>query len=156
MVEITVQCQEIESPPWISRVEPFIRRVLDKAGLAEGAMSLVFCGDAFMIPLNEGYRGKKGSTDVLSFTDEAALEAAEEPAVYGDIILSLDQLQENSREFGVSREEEMKRLIIHGILHLAGEDHASLEETEPMLLHQERLLEEIAGYTVTERHETDC
>ncbi len=155
MVEVSVSCYGMEPPGWLPRVEPFIRKVLHSAGIRGGEMALVFCRDSFMIPLNEQYRKKKGSTDVLSFTDDEALASASEPSVQGDIILSLDQVAENSREFRVPRGEELKRLVIHGILHLAGEDHATLEPEEPMLRHQEDLLNRLKDEPLMESDETD-
>jgi probable rRNA maturation factor len=63
----------------------------------------------------------------------------------GDIVISLESLAENSGYFHVSQDEELRRLLIHGILHLDGYDHDTNEGTEPMLQLQERLLAELAG-----------
>jgi probable rRNA maturation factor len=66
-----------------------------------------------------------------------------EPYLPGDIVISLDALRENAGFFKVSEDEELRRLIIHGILHLAGNDHASNDPGEPMLVKQENILETI-------------
>jgi probable rRNA maturation factor len=70
---------------------------------------------------------------------------AGEPAG-GDIVISLETLAENCRVFGVDMDEELRRLLIHGILHLSGLDHATLAPDEPMLALQERLLAELGGW----------
>jgi probable rRNA maturation factor len=58
----------------------------------------------------------------------------------GDIVISLDTLRENARYFQIPEDEELRRLIIHGILHLDGMDHNSTSATEPMLVLQEEIL----------------
>jgi len=61
----------------------------------------------------------------------------------GDIIISLDSVYENAKYFVVNKEEELKRVIIHGILHLKGYDHATNEKDEEMLIFQEEILKRI-------------
>ncbi|MDR2182110.1 MAG: rRNA maturation RNase YbeY, partial [Treponema sp.] len=63
----------------------------------------------------------------------------------GDIVISLDALAENAVFFDVSPEDELRRLLIHGILHLTGMDHATNEMAEPMLQKQEALLGELSA-----------
>jgi probable rRNA maturation factor len=63
----------------------------------------------------------------------------------GDIVISLPALARNAGEFSVSQDEEMRRLIIHGILHLSGLDHADNDPAQPMLQEQERILASIKG-----------
>jgi probable rRNA maturation factor len=67
-----------------------------------------------------------------------------------DIVISLDTLKENARRFNVSEDEELRRLLIHGILHLDGMDHKTNEETEPMLLLQEEIITEFAEERIME------
>jgi probable rRNA maturation factor len=98
-----------------------------------------------MQSLNSRYRGLDEPTDVLSFS---LGERSGDRYVPGDIVVSLDMLEENSRYFGVSRDEELRRLLIHGILHLDGMDHKGTGPgsfggfpEEPMLKKQEEILE---------------
>ena len=58
----------------------------------------------------------------------------------GDIVISLDSLKKNCSDFEVSEDEELKRLLIHGILHLAGYDHSDNSPEQEMLKLQERIL----------------
>jgi probable rRNA maturation factor len=62
--------------------------------------------------------------------------------VAGDIAISMDTMSRNAREFGVTEDEELKRLLVHGILHCAGMDHGS-RKGRGMLALQERLLNEL-------------
>lgn len=144
--EIEVICEEIEEPGWIDRVKPFIRRVLDLQEYRNWILSLVFCNDEYMRHLNRDFRDKDSATDVLSFTQvEDPSEIPEDGTFYaGDIVISLDTLAENARYFEVNEEEELKRLIIHGILHLGGLDHSDNSPEQEMLILQERILTDLA------------
>lgn len=125
--------------------ETFALAALERLGKGNWDLSLLFCDDAFIRVLNRDYRGKDEATDVLSFEQGADYRSpeGEERVLAGDIVVSLETLERNARDFGVSRGEELRRLVLHGILHLSGMDHADNEPTQPMLLLQERLLAEL-------------
>jgi probable rRNA maturation factor len=65
-------------------------------------------------------------------------------SIIGDMIISLDMLGETSKEFSVPQEEELKRLLIHGVLHLSGRDHKGGDSRQPMLMQQEDICRELA------------
>lgn len=152
-VEVTIE--GVESPPWLNTAAQFCVIVLDALRIDGWEVSLLLCDDSFIHELNRQYRGKDEPTDVLSFaayadnqekgfsspTDYATITA-------GDVVVSLDTLKRNSQEFGVSENEELKRLLIHGILHLTGMDHASNSPNEEMLRIQEELMKQMAGETI--------
>jgi probable rRNA maturation factor len=92
-----------------------------------------------MISLNRRYRGRNAATDVLSFPED---EGQKEEPVRGDIAISLPALSRNAAAFDVSENEEMKRLLVHGLLHLAGMDHGR-GKSGKMLSLQETLLEKL-------------
>jgi probable rRNA maturation factor len=104
------------------------------------------CGDKTIMALNTQYRNRAEATDVLSFALGA--ESPQEDGVRflpGDIVISLDTLRENAHYFRTSEEEELRRLVIHGILHLDGMDHRTNDDTEPMIALQEDLLKTFKG-----------
>ena len=105
-------------------------------------ISLLFCDDAFIQNLNKQYRDIDSPTDVLSFEqgDEYFDDAGETRFMAGDIVISLDSLRFNAEEFNVEINEELKRLIVHGILHLNGMDHSDNSPEQEMLKFQEELL----------------
>jgi probable rRNA maturation factor len=120
--------------------------VLDRLGLDGWDLAAVFCGDAYIRGLNARFRGKDEATDVLSFSlGETVEENGETRYLPGDIVISLETLTENAGYFQVSPDEELRRLLIHGILHLNGMDHATNADIEPMLALQEALLSELSG-----------
>jgi probable rRNA maturation factor len=139
----------LELPAWADGAARFALRVCGALGCERWDVSLVFCTDAFIRDLNLRYRGRDEATDVLSFPQDGVPSAdgtlkAGEPAG-GDIVISLETLAENCRVFGVDMDEELRRLLIHGILHLSGLDHATLVPDEPMLALQERLLKQMSN-----------
>ncbi len=132
----------IEEPSWLPRAESFALKALEALGLDGWDLSIAFCGDRYIKELNGRYRGKDEPTDVLSFEQGERFEDPElgERFLAGDVIVSLDTLEANAAYFGVPRGEELKRLVVHGILHLSGRDHPDNDPGREMLALQERLL----------------
>lgn len=123
----------------------FLQVIIDDHLNGNYNMNLVISDDEEITLLNEGYRGKEGPTDVLSFCQ---LESEDFPQPedcrieLGDVILSIERAEEQARENGISVEEETARLTIHGTLHVLGYDHeGSEEEAEEMFLLQDEYLE---------------
>jgi probable rRNA maturation factor len=139
MNRIEISVDGVEPPLWPEKISAFAEAVLEKLGKTNWDLSLLFCGDEVIRKLNKQYRNKDEATDVLSFI---LGESDGERFLPGDIAISLDTVKENALNFGVSPEEELNRLLIHGILHLGGMDHASNDAEEPMLVLQEKLLKE--------------
>jgi probable rRNA maturation factor len=145
MNRVEVSAGEVPLPPWAEASARFAQRALGKLGRDNWDLSILYCGDPFIKELNARYRGRDEATDILSFLQGPEFtEAGEGLCPAGDIVISLDTLAENAGFFGVSMDEELRRLLIHGILHLDGMDHASNEKTEPMLRLQEEILISLA------------
>jgi probable rRNA maturation factor len=148
MNRVAVGAEEVPPPAWEKKAGDFALRVLEKLGRDGWDLSLLFCGDRYIQTLNARYRDRDEPTDVLSFAlgetlaDEGGGESRYLP---GDIVISLESLAENAARFGVSEDEELRRLLVHGILHLDGLDHGTNENTEPMLQLQEKILASLAG-----------
>ena len=107
--------------------------------------------------LNSQYRNIDSPTDILSFENGSKYTDDEgEWLQAGDIAISLDTLPKNAEYFGVSENEELKRLLIHGVLHLNGYDHGEehiepdKEPTDEMLVLQEKILHELDEVVLVE------
>ncbi|MEI8092731.1 MAG: rRNA maturation RNase YbeY [Spirochaetales bacterium] len=146
--ELEVFLDGVEAP-WIEAYHQFLLQALEAVGARDHEVSVTLCTDPVIRALNRQWRGKDEATDVLSFeadpeVDPLALSpesrAPRSQGCYGDLVISMDTLHANSAYFSVNWEEELKRVSVHGFLHLMGWDHASNEESEPMLRLQERLL----------------
>lgn len=109
-------------------------------------LSLVITGDEQIRALNRTYRGIDAPTDVLSFaTDEGFFVEPDAPLYLGDILISYPRATEQATEYGHSTQAEVDLLVIHGVLHLLGYDHATEEEERQMWELQERALQELAS-----------
>ena len=84
--------------------------------------SVAFVSDRRMKELNKFFRGKDSTTDVLSFPHETD-EFEPDSKNLGDIVISAEQAQKQAEENGLTLENEIKQLILHGLLHLCGYDH---------------------------------
>ncbi|MDR0306577.1 MAG: rRNA maturation RNase YbeY [Chitinispirillales bacterium] len=92
---------------------------------------LILCSDYFIRKLNRQYRGKDKPTDVLSFefSDQDLL---------GEIYISLQRAKTQARSYGLTYDEELKRLLVHGLLHLMGYDHIKSKDRAVMEEREER------------------
>jgi probable rRNA maturation factor len=147
MNRVMIRGEQMPGPAWAPRAAGFCKKALRKLSLDNFELSVVFCNNDFIRSLNKRFRGKDEPTDILSFPqgEVPVLPGGGEGArVIGDMVISLDMLRANGRDFSVPEEEELKRLLVHGILHLAGRDHTSSGPEEPMLILQEEILQELS------------
>lgn len=111
------------------RIRETVSRVLKEFGVTEGvAVSLRIVGDRKMRQLNEGYRDKKGTTDVLSFPTESKGNKGigfvyPEKAAFplGDIVISYPQARMQAAEGNLFVDDEIEALVVHGVKSLLGE-----------------------------------
>jgi probable rRNA maturation factor len=120
-------------------VPPFCRKTLRAIGAEGWDVAILFCDDGTIARLNGKYRGKNRPTDVLSFP-----RSRERGIVTGDIAISCDSLSRNAEAYGASEDSELRRLLIHGLLHLAGMDHGR-GKGRGMLALQERIADRLDG-----------
>ncbi|HLV87449.1 MAG TPA: rRNA maturation RNase YbeY [Candidatus Sulfotelmatobacter sp.] len=106
-----------------SALERFVREARSAAGLKDRANVLLTSSSAVRA-LNRRFRGHDKETDVLSFPAPALERTSRRrPALAGDIAISVDIAAKNAARLGHSPAQEVKVLVLHGILHLAGFDH---------------------------------
>ena len=104
------------------------RRVLRGEG-GEMDVSLVFADDSRLRALNQEYRNLDRTTDVLSFNIPGVPDVV---AASGELYISLPQARKQARKYRHTLEFELKRLVVHGVLHLLGHDHKNVDETRRM------------------------
>lgn len=95
-------------------------RALEVLGLSKAELSIALVSDAQIRRLNKLYRNKDKPTDVLSFPIGEKVNGW---LILGDIVISVDTAKRQAQELGYSLEEELKRLLVHGLVHLLGYDH---------------------------------
>ena len=106
------------------RWREFAERAL--SSVSEGAgkdATVAFVSDRAMRRLNRRFRGKSGTTDVLSFPAGAEEWERAEGERLGDVVVSVEQAARQAEEHGLTFENEVEQLILHGLLHLCGYDH---------------------------------
>ncbi len=119
------------------RLAALTRRVL-KGELASGkSINIVYCSDRRISELNRRFRGRNRITDVLAFE----LMDTEEPDFLGEIYINLRQARRQAKEHKASYEKEVKRLTVHGVLHLLGFNDETKREFKLMQATQQKLLE---------------
>ena len=143
-VEISVE--GVDPPEWIRAAENFAKSVLAELDRDAWELSILFCGDVFIRSLNSQYRGRDVATDVLSFEQGEWFhsEDGQRRFLAGDVVISLETLVRNCSDLGIPINEELKRLILHGILHLSGLDHDESDPRGEMLEYQESLLKKFS------------
>lgn len=106
-------------------------------------VSILLADDESISILNGQYRGIDGPTDVLSFSQhEGEDEFAEEQNLLGDVVISVETAMRQASERGADLDSEIDVLLVHGLLHLLGYDHAEPGEAEEMFARQAKLVAE--------------
>lgn len=121
------------------RVKSAAIAALKAERVANGMLSITFVGRAAMSELNQRYLGHRGPTDVISFG--LGRHGGRGPVV-GDIYICAEIARANAKRQGVSAQEELLRLVVHGTLHVLGYDHpvGATRTTSPMWRKQERIV----------------
>ena len=147
MNSIEITLERIELPGWLGEYRRFIERLLRHISIDNWEISILLCDGEMIRTLNASYRNKDEVTDVLSFPQSEGEnpDRGQELFPAGDIVIAIDRIEEQAGEFGVPFMQELYRMTVHGILHLAGHRHASTDEDEPMLKLQEKIVSELTG-----------
>lgn len=97
-----------------------------KEGKRGGEINFVFCNDEYLLEKNIQFLDHNTYTDIITF------DYCVDDIVNGDIFISVERIEENAEQFGVSFEDELDRVLIHGVLHLTGYQDKSKEEAKIM------------------------
>jgi len=97
-----------------TQYEDWITRIIASEGFEDGEINYIFCDDEYLHKINIEYLNHDTLTDIISF------DYSEGNFLHGDIFISIERVKENSSDFNVSFEEELKRVLSHGVLHYCG------------------------------------
>ena len=92
----------------------WINRAISESGKKTGAISIIFCSDEYLLKINRDYLNHDYFTDIITF------DYCEGTLVSGDLFISIDMVKSNAEKFGVEFYNELRRVIIHGVMHLVG------------------------------------
>lgn len=110
---------ELELSNWISKV-------IMTEGFNEGDLNYIFCDDEYLLKLNNEFLNHDTLTDIISFDYTIGKQ------INGDIYISVERVLDNSKDFKVSFNEELKRVMVHGVLHYCGYKDKSLAQSQLM------------------------
>ena len=113
----------------------WIQKVITSEGKKTGEISYIFCDDEYLLEMNKKYLDHDTYTDIISFDNTVG------KILQGDIFISIERVAENTALYEVEFEQELRRVMIHGILHFAGYTDKTEEEKTVMRGKEEEKLE---------------
>lgn len=102
---------ELQNPEAVAQ---WIQAFLEREGKQLHQLTYIFCSDEYLYEINQEYLGHDTYTDIITFP------YAGPPLIEGDLFISVERVQENARNLGLPFEQELRRVMIHGVLHLCG------------------------------------
>lgn len=138
--------EQADHPVDLGRWVRLAEGVLEEEGVrGDVEVSLLFVDEEAMASLHKRFLGGDGPTDVLAFPiDEPGETPPGAPAILGDVVLCPAVAHEQAASFGRTGPDEVRLLVVHGILHLLGMDHATPEEEREMFGLTDELLASFA------------
>lgn len=117
-----------------AKVKKWISEVVTAQGKKVGQIGYLFCDDAYLIEVNRTYLNHDTYTDIITFDYVVG------DIISGDIMISVERVKENASQFNTSFEQELHRVIIHGVLHLLGQKDKTESEAAEMRKKEEAAL----------------
>ncbi|MGM9805004.1 MAG: rRNA maturation RNase YbeY [Candidatus Aphodosoma sp.] len=137
---ITYYAESVPMPKIKKRdTNAWIKEVAAGYGKKVGEIAYIFCNDEKILDVNREFLNHDYYTDIITF------DYSENNTISGDIFISLDTVRSNAKEFGTKYLEELHRVLIHGILHLCGQDDKSEEDHLQMVRCEDKALSMIVS-----------
>lgn len=123
-------------PPKIKKqlVKNWIKSVITSEGKMLGDVNYIFCSDEYLLEVNKQYLDHDYYTDIITF------DYVEGDVISGDIFVSVDRVEENGKQFGSGFDSELRRILVHGVLHLIGFPDKRPEEKKIMTEKEDQYL----------------
>lgn len=116
------------------KVRRWLAEVVVRRGKTVGNINYLFCDDEYLIEVNRHYLNHDTYTDIITFDYVAG------GLVSGDIMISVERVGENAEQYGVPFEQELHRVVVHGVLHLLGQGDKTDAEAAEMRRQEEQAL----------------
>ena len=110
----------------INYYSDWLSRVIISESKLEGDLNYIFCDDEYLLGINQQYLNHDTYTDIITF------DYCDGDTISGDIFISVERVKDNAQEYSVSFEEELHRVMAHGVLHLLGYKDKSEQEARLM------------------------
>jgi len=134
-------CNEDVTAPKIKKrkINSWIKETVISEGKTLGDISFIFCSDEYLLEVNKQYLNHDYFTDIITF------DYVENNVISGDIFISCDRVKENASEFKTGFENELSRILIHGVLHLLGYKDKSKKDKLLMTQKEDFYLENLSN-----------
>ena len=116
------------------KITKWLSKVIQLENCKEGDINYIFCNDDYLYNLNVEFLNHDTFTDIISFDYTVGKE------LHGDIFISTDRVKENAENFNQTFEDELRRVMVHGVLHLVGFNDKSEEEQKRMRVEETKNL----------------
>lgn len=121
-----------------------VKSWIKKTVLAEGkqlcSLNYIFCSDPYLLKINIQYLSHKSLTDIITFDLSGPHVMERQNEIEGEIYISIDRIKENAMKYGAGLQDELHRVIIHGVLHLIGYSDKTTRERTLMRKKEEAYL----------------
>ncbi|MBP1638236.1 MAG: hypothetical protein H6Q18_1025 [Bacteroidetes bacterium] len=135
---ITYIAENIELPEIDQNViNRWIKLIAGQYGKKTGSINYIFCSDERILEVNKQYLQHDYYTDIITFDYGLG------HVISGDIFISIDTVADNAKEMGIGLIDELQRIMIHGVLHLCGQDDKTPELREEMTAKENAALERL-------------
>ena len=109
-----------------TKISEWISKAINSENCKEGELNYIFCSDDYLHKINVDFLNHDTLTDIISFDYSVGKE------LHGDVYISVERVEDNAKDFGVSFGDELARVMIHGILHYCGYKDKSEEDAKLM------------------------
>ncbi|WP_245994948.1 rRNA maturation RNase YbeY [Mangrovibacterium diazotrophicum] len=116
------------------KIKTWISSVIASENKKIGSINFIFCSDEYLLQVNKQYLDHDYFTDIITF------DYVEGKLISGDIFVSVDRVSENADKFQVSFDEELRRILVHGVLHLLGYPDKEPEQKKVMTQKEDHYL----------------
>lgn len=115
-----------------AKYEGWLSEVIESEDKTEGEINYIFCDDEYLLQKNIEFLDHDTLTDIISFDYTMG------SLISGDIFISVERVADNAKDYGVSFDEELKRVMVHGVLHYCGYGDKTEEDSQLMRAKEEQ------------------
>jgi rRNA maturation RNase YbeY len=109
-----------------TEISNWLSQVIISENKKEGDINYIFCDDEYLVQINEQYLNHDTLTDIISFDYSVGNE------LHGDVFISVERVADNAIDYNVTFDEELKRVLVHGVLHYCGYKDKTDQDEEIM------------------------
>lgn len=123
------------------KTSDWLQKVANKEGFVVSSINYIFCDDEYLHKINMEYLNHDTYTDIITFDN-----SEQEQVLEADIFISVERVKENSAELKTTFQQEIHRVMVHGLLHLTGNDDHSTEDKKAMRNKEDEALASITHF----------